>query len=350
VPRPEPTVETLPLLAPEEVEAVEALVAAATAHDGVAPLAEHALLAVRQRTASATRHLLLRDGAGTLVGYAQVQPASPPPAPAEGTGGHPATAELVVHPLHRGRGFGTAGLAAARQLAGGALSVWAHGNTPAAQALAASAGLDVTRVLRRLCRTLDEPLPDVPVPEGVRLRTFQPGRDEEAWLALNARAFAAHPEQGALTRADLEERLAEPWFDPTGFFLAERAGGGDGPGAGEPDGGLLGFHWTKRHGSDLGEVYVLGVDPRAQGRGLARALLVAGLRHLRDEGLPAVMLYVEGDAVAANRLYASVGFDPWDVDVQYGSGQRPHAGAPERAAATSSPSVDASAPVAPADR
>jgi mycothiol synthase len=318
-----PTVETLTLLAPPEVRAVEAVVEAATAHDGVAPLAEHALLAVRRRTSTGTRHLLLRDGTGTLVGYVQVQLVGTAGA-GEDAGKPAATVELVVHPDHRGRGFGTAGLAAARELAGGALSVWAHGNSPAAQALAASAGLDVTRVLRRLGRTLDEPLPDVAVPPGVRLRTFEPGRDEEAWLALNARAFAAHPEQGALTRADLDHRQAEPWFDPQGFFLAEQAGGTAGR-PGEPDGGLLGFHWTKRHGADLGEVYVLGVDPRAQGRGLARALLVAGLRHLRDEGLPAVMLYVEGDAVAANRLYASVGFHPWDVDVQYGTAAAPAA-------------------------
>src|SRR5690606_10535850 len=116
------------------------------------------------------------------------------------------------------------------------------------------------------------------LPAGVRLRPFRPGADEPAWRSLNARAFADHPEQGRWTLADLRLRMAEPWFDPAGFLLAER----------ETDGRLLGFHWTKVHAKDpsstggepapIGEVYVLGVDPQAQGLGLGRALTLAGLR------------------------------------------------------------------------
>jgi mycothiol synthase len=177
-----------------------------------------------------------------------------------------------------------------------------------------------TRVLWQLRRPLAEPLPPDPaLPPGVTVRTFQPGRDDEAWVAVNARAFATHPEQGALTLDDLHRRMREPWFDPAGFFLAER------------DGVLVGFHWTKVHGGahehddghghePIGEVYVVGVDPSAQGGGLGRALVLRGLRHLQEQGLPDVLLYVEADNAPAVRLYTSLGFAHWSTDVMFTRG------------------------------
>jgi mycothiol synthase len=193
----------------------------------------------------------------------------------------------------------------------------------------------------------------------VSIRTFEPGRDEPAWLALNRRAFAHHPEQGQWDAIDLADREAEAWFDPAGFFLAER------------DGQLVGFHWTKVHPADpasgegvpsegasaegvpsegvpsegltairgpgppghagpharpgddraavgpLGEVYVVGVDPAAAGAGLGKALTLAGLHHLRGQGLRTVMLYVDDDNPVALRLYTSLGFDRHSRDVGY---------------------------------
>lgn len=159
---------------------------------------------------------------------------------------------------------------------------------------------------------LSQGLPTAKVPDGVQVRAFVPGQDEDAWLAANAAAFAHHPEQGSMTRADLEARMAEDWFDPSGFLLAVR----------ESDGELLGFHWTKVHprsGSHpaIGEVYVVGVTPQAQGTGLGKALTLAGISHLHDSGLDAVMLYVDADNTAAVSLYRKLGFVRWDVDVMY---------------------------------
>jgi len=274
---------------PDPVE-VRALAGAAEAADGVAPLSEPVLLALH---GGGGRHLLARRD-GVLVGYAQL---------------NRDVAELVTHPAHRRQGAGGQLLDALEQRAGTDLQVWAHGRRPAAVAFAESRGYTAERVLWQLRRPLDGRIPDAPLPAGITLRAFRPGRDEDAWVAVNARAFAGHREQGAWTAADLRLREGEPWFDPDGFLLAER-----------PDGSLAGFHWTKVHPGPppIGEVYVLGVDPSAQGIRLGPALATAGLRHLRDRGLAAVLLYADEDNPQAVRLYERLGFTKWDVDVQFG--------------------------------
>ncbi|MFS2292595.1 MAG: mycothiol synthase [Actinomadura sp.] len=277
-----------------EIGEVLALVEAAAEADGVAPLSEHAMLALR----GGRTGIAISEGGsgGGIVGYAHLDPAS---------GEEPASGELVVHPEHRRRGHGRALLRALREEAGGRLRVWAHGDLPAAAALAESEGMTRVRVLLQMRRPAADPLPQAEIPEGVTLRTFEPGRDERAWLDVNARAFAGHPEQGAWTIEDLREREREEWFDPSGFFLAER------------EGRLVGFHWTKIHPGGIGEVYVVGVDPEAQGLGLGRALTLTGLHYLRDAGLDEFMLYVDESNTAAVRLYESLGFTRYAVDVMY---------------------------------
>jgi mycothiol synthase len=277
-----------------EIAGALALAEAAEKADGVGPLSEHALLALR-----GGRSGLAISEDDAIVAYAHVDPA---------TEDEPAAGELVVHPGHRRRGHGRALLRALRDEAAGPLRVWAHGDLRAAAALADAEGMSRVRALFQMRRPASDPLPDVRVAEGVSIRAFEPGRDERAWLEVNARAFADHPEQGAWTLDDVREREAEDWFDPAGFFLAER-------------GGLLaGFHWTKVHPGGIGEVYVVGVDPDAQGLGLGRTLTLRGLHHLRDAGLDQIMLYVDESNVAAVRLYESLGFTRYAVDVMYGSG------------------------------
>ena len=279
----------------EQVAEVSALAEAVAAADGVAPCSEPVLLALRHGGGADRTHLLLRRDDGVLCGYAQVWD----------SGG--ATAELAVHPDARRQGRGRALAEEVVAVAGGDVRAWAHGDHPAAAALARRLGFTRARVLFQLRRPLTDPVPAPTLPPGVRLRTFEPGRDDSAWLALNARAFADHPEQGRWTEEDLRARMAEPWFDPAGFLLAER------------DGALIGFHWTKVHPEDppLGEVYVLGVDPQAHGHGLGKALTLAGLRHLRDRGLTTAMLYVDETNTPAVALYHRLGFTRWSTDVMY---------------------------------
>ncbi|CAM5655743.1 Mycothiol acetyltransferase OS=Streptomyces glaucescens OX=1907 GN=mshD PE=3 SV=1 [Streptomyces glaucescens] len=290
-------IETRATLSPDQTEAVLALLAEAVRVDGQQAVSEQGRLQLRGGEREGVSHLLLTSG-GELVGYAQLEDTDPVEAPA---------AELVVHPAHRGHGHGRALGSALLAASGKRLRVWAHGGHSAARHLAQVLGLTLFRELRQMRRPLTGPeLPEPVLPAGVSVRAFEPGRDDAAWLAVNAAAFAHHPEQGSLTQRDLDDRKAEPWFDPAGFFLAER------------DGELVGFHWTKVHAEErLGEVYVVGVAPGAQGGGLGKALTLIGLRHLAEKGLPAAMLYVDADNKAAVAVYEGLGFTTYETDLMY---------------------------------
>lgn len=299
----------------DQAAAVLDLAAADT--DAQPALSEQTLLVVRGAAdgspAAGVRHLLTYEGepAGELVAYAQLTGAS---------GAEGGSAELLVHPGHRRRGHGTA-LAEALLAADPGVRVWAHGNGEGAQALAARLGMQVVRDLWQMSRPLrgdGAALPDAALPDGFSARPFAVGADEERWLEVNARAFASHPEQGRVTRRDLDARIAESWFDPAGFILVDDVRDG----AGAPP--LAAFHWTKTvPGEDSGEVYVVGVDPAYQGRGLGKAATVLGLEHLRDRGLARATLYVDGDNTAAVTTYTHLGFERTMVDVMYSRAVHP---------------------------
>jgi mycothiol synthase len=295
-----------------EAGAVRALAAAATEVDGVAPLGEQVLLHLGPGPAEAAHLLASVDG--TLAGVAHL----------DHEGESDGTAELVVHPRYRRAGLGTrmASELLDRIAPGGTLQVWAHGDHPGSAALAARLGFTRSRELWQLRRSAAEPLPELTLPAGVRIRSFRPGADEPEFLRVNNAAFAWHPEQGGWGLDDVTAREREPWFDPAGFLLA----------VDESD-RLLGFHWTKVHPATgtipaLGEVYVLGVHPDAQGLHLGWALTVAGLRHLTGRGLDSVMLYVEADNGSAVRLYRSLGFARWHTDVRYSAPRSSRSGNP----------------------
>lgn len=291
-------IERFDRLDPAQVDQVLAVARAAADTDGADPLPEQVLIGLAD--APATRHLTLADPAGESIGYAHLDLADPAGP----------VAELVIHPAARRRGHGRRLLAALLDEVGPAftLRAWAHGDHPSAAALALDHGFVRDRVLLQLRRRLTDPLPEPTLPAGMRLRAFAPGRDDAAWVALNAKAFADHPEQGRWGLPELHARMAQPWFEPAGFLLAEE----------QATGRLLGFHWTKVHtDTGVGEVYVLGVDPDAHGGGLGRALTLAGLRHLAAAGLRRAMLYVDLSNAAAVALYTRLGFAQLSADVNY---------------------------------
>jgi mycothiol synthase len=317
---PEVRLEISRTLHDSEISAVGALVERVTERDGTRPLSEHVMLHLRYGGDTDVRHVMAWDDEA-LVGYAHMDVTDPVDGP---------SAELAVDPAQRGRGIGAALVTLLRRESpDGRLRLWSHGEHAAAGALATSMGFTRSRVLWQMRRNLTAMLPAPVVPNGITIRTFVPGRDDEAWLALNAQAFADHPEQGAWTEQDLHNRLREPWFDAEGFFLAERVSGATTE--------LVGFHWTKVHGGTLthshdghelhthaghghdpiGEIYVIGVAPQEAGTGLGKALALTGLCHLRAQGLADAMLYVEADNARAIGLYEALGFRHWDTDVMY---------------------------------
>ncbi len=218
--------------------------------------------------------------------------------------------EIVVHPDHRDDPATVmtvlleVGVDEAAEHGGGELHLWVPKPTPTTDRLAAAHGLEHGRDLYQMRRPL--PVSDGHAP--IAVRPFIVGVDEEAWLAVNNRAFATHPEQGGWTLDTVRRRETEPWFDPAGFLLHER------------DGRLAASCWTKVHDDTrpaLGEIYVIAVDPDFQGHGLGRSMTVAGLDHLAAVGIGTGMLYVDAANVAAVSLYRRLEFTVDHTDRAY---------------------------------
>jgi mycothiol synthase len=258
-----------------KLEDIARIAAAAEEADGAAPLDEATWLALRHHPKS-VRSWVRDDGFALLIGT---------------------DLSLVVDPDVRGRGLGRSLLQAALP-EDGEVRAWSHGDHPAAAALARSHGFERVRELWVMRRDMGTPLPAY---DRDRVRSYRPS-DADELIRVNAAAFAHHPEQGAMDAANLAERMAESWFDPAGLLVAM-------------DGDrMLGFHWTKQHSPDLGEVYVVGIDPAAQGRGLGKLLTLAGLHHLADRGVGEVLLYVESDNAPAVAVYSGLGFRHAEAD------------------------------------
>jgi mycothiol synthase len=235
------------------------------------------------------------------VGYAHLSAEGEGPPPHWGL-------EVVVDPEHRGIGVEVALVEAALEHAveggGGTVHFWVFRPTQIHEALAHRLGFSRGRELFQMRRPL--PHPEAPRwPAGTVVRRFVPGVDEDAWLAVNNRAFDRHEEQGGWDRATLTQRESQEWFDPSGFLLAE------------DDGRLTGFCWTKVHANGLGEIYVIAVDPTAQRTGLGKALVLGGLASLAERGVTTGMLYVDAANEGAVGLYRHLGFDVHHVDRAY---------------------------------
>jgi mycothiol synthase len=245
---------------------------------------------------------------GELVGCATLTPA------ADGV----TSLQVVVDPAHRehpadGDDVRTTLITRALAESARPVRLWimqaGEGDDPALAAL----GFRPERDLLQMRVALPLPADIVAATRAAATRSFVTGRDDEAWLRVNNRSFAGHPEQGNWTLEKLREREAAEWFDPAGFLVVDGPGGADGP-------DIVGSCWTKVHRHRqpmLGEIYVIAVDPSRQGKGWGRALTVAGLQWLSAQGLQVGMLYTDASNTAAVALYESLGFAIDHVDRSY---------------------------------
>lgn len=210
--------------------------------------------------------------------------------------------EVALHPMHRQSGhlerLVEAGVEQARARGADMVRMWAF--QPNYVEVLLDMGFDQERELRQVRRPLPYP-GESQFPAEFELQTFRPGVDEEAWLAANNAAFAGHPENGSWTMEILEDREAQPWFHPEGFLMAWS---GD---------ELAGFCWTKRH-NGMGEIYVIAVAPKFQGRSLGRALVIEGMHNMSRRGMTTAMLYMDASNTRAAALYESLGFRLDHVD------------------------------------
>jgi mycothiol synthase len=296
-------VEIVSQLEDTHLEQLPGLLRAATLADGHEPLGEHKFLRLKHGHDLARAVLAFEDG--RLAGYAHTI-----------TYGEReerrVSCEFVVHPVFRGRGIGRMLLSHAIMNAYGnaarSMDLWSYNESPAASRVAAQFGFRPVRLLLHLHRHMRK-APSAPPVDGVAFRPFLPGCDDQAWLALNARVFASHPEQAHWTLDDLRTRTMQPWFDAGDFLLAEK------------EGALAGFNWLKIEERPdegrVGEIYVVGVAPEHHGHGIGSALVALGLRRMKERGVDVAAIYVDDTNTAARALYEAAGFHHHHADVCY---------------------------------
>lgn len=271
---------------------LQALVEGAASSDGVQPINESGELVMAGHRPG---HFLVETVDEGAVGVAVVDERDQ-------------SIQVVVDPEHRRKGHGSRLLKAALGMHPDH-GVWAFGTLPGAVALARALQLTPSRELLEMSRTLGEETAPA-VPPGWQIRTYR-DEDAEGIVAVNAEAFAHHPEQGKLTLQEFRDLTAQPWFSADGLFVAT-------PAADSAD--IAGFHWTKRHDDAVGEVYVLAVHSSQAGHGLGRSLLEAGLSHLWAIGCTEVILFVEASEERVVQMYRSASFVTSKTDTSYSSG------------------------------
>lgn len=296
-------IEVVSQLEQPHLEHLPELLNAAARADGHEPIGEHKFLRLKRGEDLAVAMLAYEHG--TLAGYAHTV--------TYGQGSdRRVSCEFVVHPGERRRGVGklllAQALAHAEAQHARRIDVWAYNDSVASSRMAAQFGFTANRKLLHLHRHIGD-LPRVAPPEGAALRAFRAGGDDVAWLALNNRIFAGHPENGSWTLDDLHARMEQLWFNAGDILMLEIGGK------------LAGFCWLKIEergaAGRVGEIYIIGTGPEYRGIGLGRYLLSHALGHLGERDTRIAAIYVDESNRAAVSLYEANQFHHHHVDVCY---------------------------------
>lgn len=301
-----------------QVNQILQLVIDSSETDGARPFSEHVEIHLRSGGDRSVIHLLAENSNKKIVGYGHLDTTDLVAGP---------SGELVVDPNFRKQGIATQIVTEMKALTNGqALRLWSHGDTPIARQFSEKMGFNSVRNIIQMRRSLFTPIEQFKLPANYNLREFDSEFDIDNFIKLNKDCFIDLADQSSWTRKDVELRIAENWFSSPGFILLEND---------KRD--LIGFCWTKIHGQDhkhekddghqhldhghepIGEIYVLGVNPENQGKGLGKSLTLWGLNHLRRCGLDSAMLYVDSNNQKAIDLYEELGFGFWGLDRLYRS-------------------------------
>lgn len=290
-------IEVLSAPKADDQRAIVQLAAAAEAADLVPPFSEQPLMDLAAARETQRQVVAREPETDRVIGAALIDMVG-------------SSVELTAHPDHRRIGVGSRLLAAARAaLAGKEIAVWAHGDLPAASAFATAHGGSAKRTLLCLGRSLTDRDDEMARPDrpDIKLTTFVPGDDDAELLRINAAAFSWHPEQGRFSQEELDQRKGAAWFNEKYLRLAH------------VDGQVNAFVWVKPPiGAETSaELYVLGVHPNAQGRGIGQYLTREALILARNTTARRMILWTEDTNEAALRTYEATGFSEDVRDVQY---------------------------------
>jgi mycothiol synthase len=220
-----------------------------------------------------------------------------------------------VHPDARDRGVGSAMLvwceARLREIAvatphDGATvfhTFYDDGET-AKERLLSGAGYRLSELYANMVRSLDEPIPEIPLPEGLRIMPQTIDDARRVWEADDT-AFRDHVGYAPQTEEDFQEFLTGHYCeDPSLWRVAE-----DGDGIAGMVLNYVDEDHNARYGRRRGYTESISTQRRWRGKGVAKALIAESLRMFRDMGMTEAALAVHTDNPnGAYRLYEGLGY------------------------------------------
>lgn len=175
-------------------------------------------------------------------------------------------------------------------------------------------GFAVVRYFFKMARPLNQPIPEPQLPAGYILRHVASDSDIAAWVAAFNNSFIDHWNHHPETIESHAHWLKNPNYKPERDLIAVA-----------PDGTLAAFCFctinsaeNERNGKSEGWIEKLGTVRGYRQQGLGTALLLAGMRRLKEDGVETACLGVDtNNPSGALRLYEAVGFQPTLTTVVY---------------------------------